>query len=72
MSSPNVQIWTLWTKKYELSNYSEISHVPYFECVYFKSDIGFREFLTEIPKYGCFGSKRYHTSNIPFTLFGKC
>ena len=33
-----------WVKKYQLSNINEISHLPYFECGNFKSDIGFRKF----------------------------
>ena len=58
---PNAQIWVFWVKKYHLSNLiSEISHVLYFECADFKSDIGFWKFWTQIPIL----VKKYQLSNL--------
>ena len=36
-------------KNYKISNLSEILYVPYSECVYFKSGIGFWKFQAQSP-----------------------
>ena len=56
ISSPNVQIWAFWTKKYLLSILKEISCVPCFECVNFKFVICFWKFQAQIP-FNPFGPK---------------
>ena len=56
-SSQSVQIWAFWVKKYQLSNLNKILPVLYFQDTDFKSDICFRKFLVQIPKFGHYGPK---------------
>ena len=55
--SPNPQIWAFWVKKYQLYNLNEILPILYFEGADFKSDICFRKFHAQIPKFENFESK---------------
>ena len=58
-SSPNDQIWVFWINKYQLSYYNKVLPAPYFKEDDFKSDICFKKFRAQIPKFEHFGSKIY-------------
>ena len=55
--SPNPQIWAFWVKKYQLSNLNKILSVLNFEGADFKSDICYRKFWAQIPKFQHFRPK---------------
>ena len=55
---------TFQTRKYELFNINEILPASYFEGADFKSDIRFRKFRAQIPKFGGFGPKSIKFLNL--------
>ena len=75
ISITSLKTYQIWPKTYQLSNLNKILPVPYFEGADFKSDICFRRFRAQIPRFGYFGQKSINfliITNFDCSLFWRC